>query len=64
MQAMIPITVAIRDDTKAMRSVFPKAAIMSSFLNKDTYHFPVKPPHLALVLDLLNDSTIKVTIGA
>ena len=38
--------------------------MICSFRNSSLYHFRVKPPHFALVLDWLKDRTINVTIGA
>ena len=38
--------------------------MIASSWKRDTYHFPVNPPHLARVLELLKDRTISVMIGA
>ena len=62
--AAVPMTVAIRADRRAMIRVVYRAFIICSFLNSSTYHWMVNPPHLERVLDLLKDSTIKVTMGA
>lgn len=63
MDAAVPMTVAARAETRAMIRVVYRAFIISWFWNRETYHFPVKPPHFARVLALLKDRTIKVTMG-
>ncbi len=63
-QAMVPMMVARTEEKNAKSSVFFSASIMASFLNMETYHFKVNPPHFALVLELLKDKTISVRIGA
>ena len=63
-QAMVPTTVATRDAISAIAKVLNNACRISLFLNKAMYHFRVKPPHFALVLLALKDSTIRVAIGA
>ncbi len=64
MQVMVPIKVAARAESSAMDNVFHKACMITALSNSSAYHLKVKPPHFALVLLALKDSTIKVTIGA
>ncbi len=60
----MPITVAITEESSAISSVFPSAFKISSFCISRVYHLKVKPPHLALVLLELKESTISVAMGA
>ena len=62
--AAVPITVAIRAESRAMMSVVYKAFMICSLRNSSTYHFVVNPPHFERDLDALKESIIKVTIGA
>lgn len=64
MDASVPITVAISAESRAMIRVLYKVLMIASSWKRDTYHFPVNPPHLARVLELLKDRTISVMIGA
>ena len=64
MEAKVPITVAISAERSAMIRVLYKVLMIASSWKRDTYHFPVNPPHLARVLELLKDRTISVMIGA
>ena len=63
-QAMVPITVAMMEESSAISKVFPSARRISSLCTNCTYHLKVKPPHLARVLLALKDRTINVAIGA
>jgi hypothetical protein len=64
MQVTVPIKVDIIVAKIAIDNVFQSVPIIVSSWNKSTYHFKVNPPHFALDLLALNESTIKVKIGA
>ncbi len=63
-QESVPIMVAMIADKVAIASVLKKACNMASLLKSETYHFVVKPPHLALDLLELKERTISVAMGA
>jgi hypothetical protein len=64
MAAAVPIITAIREDKNAMSSVLYSAVIIVSLENICVYHLRVNPPHCVLDLELLNDKTVMVAIGA
>ena len=62
--AAVPTIVAIRADIRAIARVFQSAWMIALLSNMFRYHFRVKPPHLALDLDELNERMTRVNIGA
>ena len=62
--AIVPINVAIIDERRASINVVIKASIMEESDKSLAYHLKVKPPHLDLDFDALNDKTISTAMGA
>jgi len=62
--AHTPMTVAMAEDNRAIKSVVYRACMISLFVNSEPYHLNVNPPHFALVLLLLKLKMIRVNIGA
>ena len=47
--ATVPMTTAINEDTKAIKSVFHSACMISLLSKREEYQRNVTPPHFALV---------------
>ena len=63
-QVRVPMIVATTVDIRAIISVFARALSILSSPKRFIYHLNVNPPHLALDLLPLKESTISVAIGA
>ena len=63
-QAIVPIMEAAKAERNAISRVVPRAFRIVSSCMSERYQFTVKPPHFALVLLALKESTISVAIGA
>ena len=64
MAATVPINVAATAETTATISVTFNASIKAASLNISRYALSENPFHLLIVLDSVNENTIRTNIGA